>query len=56
MGESKIVAAAREAAQIAKCDHDWILLPPPKISVRGMTKYSCPHCNCVMWVPKTEMK
>ena len=46
----KLIAAAKEAVEVAKCDHDLHEQP----TARGSTlrKFYCTKCRATIWQPK----
>lgn len=51
----KLIVAVKEAVEVAKCDHEMVLLHRPQTTARPtMDRYSCSRCGCVMSIPITK--
>lgn len=47
---NKLLKAAREAVQVAKCDH--VLIPQPVERRSNLNKFYCKKCGATIWHPK----
>lgn len=46
----KLLNAAKEAIEVAKCDHD--LIPQPTQRDSSLRKFHCKKCGATIWEPK----
>lgn len=51
--EHKLVKAAREAVEIAKCDHAFVMTPTQPKDKR-LARVFCPRCEGTFTIPKEE--
>lgn len=48
---SKLIEAAKEARQIAECDHE--LIPQPRLTPTSkMDRFHCPKCGATLFSPR----
>lgn len=49
---NKILEGAKQALEVAKCDHELVLLKRPVTTVAPtFDRYSCNKCLAILWVP-----
>lgn len=49
LGE-KLIAAAKEAVNVAKCEHDLIVQPRRERTTK-LERYHCVKCRATIWEP-----
>lgn len=46
---NKIIEAAKEAVEVAKCDHKRMIQQPPLTEKSKMDRFYCPDCGATLY-------
>jgi len=49
---NKIIEAARQAVEVAKCDHKHMISQPPLTEKSKMDRFYCPDCKATLYSPR----